>query len=324
MRPIVLVLRALGLGDFATGVPALRAVRRAYAGHEVVLAAPAALAPLLASAGVVDRHLVTPTHVRHPVRRVPWARAAPPAVAVNLHGRGPQSTAALQAVGPGRLLAFASAEVGFDCGPEWRPGEHEVTRWCRMLGWYGITADPDDLDLPPPPAPRPQSPAAVVVPLAAGTVLVHPGAAGPERRWPVDRYAAVAAALQAAGHPVLVTGSDAEVELAEAVAAAAALPAESAVAGRTDLAELAWLVANARLLVCGDTGVAHLATAYGTPSVVLFGPMSPAEWGPPPGRGQHVALWRGPHGLTDIGVPDVLAAAGSALTAAAPGRASSG
>ena len=43
---------------------------------------------------------------------------------------------------------------------------------------------------------------------------------------------------------------------------------------------------------CGDTGVAHLATAYRRPSVVLFGPVAPALWGPPP-RPQHVVLWHG-------------------------------
>ena len=42
-------------------------------------------------------------------------------------------------------------------------------------------------------------------------------------------------------------------------------------AGRTDLAELIELVSRARLVVCGDTGVAHLATAFCVPSVVLFG-----------------------------------------------------
>ncbi|WP_324278587.1 glycosyltransferase family 9 protein [Blastococcus brunescens] len=52
------------------------------------------------------------------------------------------------------------------------------------------------------------------------------------------------------------------------------------------------MVAAARVVVCGDTGVAHLASAYRRPSVVLFGPVSPALWGPP-ARPQHVVLWHG-------------------------------
>jgi ADP-heptose:LPS heptosyltransferase len=87
-------------------------------------------------------------------------------------------------------------------------------------------------------------------------------------------------------------------------------------AGRTSLAELAGVVAAAGRVVCGDTGVAHLATAVGTPSVVLFGPIPPRHWGPPPDP-KHRALWAGltgnPHsddthaGLLAIDVGDVLA-----------------
>jgi hypothetical protein len=71
--------------------------------------------------------------------------------------------------------------------------------------------------------------------------------------------------------------------------------------GSADLLALARAVAAAGRVVCGDTGVAHLATALGTPSVVLFGPVPPTEWGPPPDRPWHRALWAGtrgdPHGL---------------------------
>ena len=64
------------------------------------------------------------------------------------------------------------------------------------------------------------------------------------------------------------------------------------------------LVAAARLLVSPDTGVAHLATAFGTPSVVLFGPTPPARWGPPADRPQHRALWAGRTGDNFAPAPD--------------------
>ncbi|MEV4489398.1 glycosyltransferase family 9 protein [Micromonospora coxensis] len=270
---MILVLRALGVGDLATAVPALRALRAAYPDEELALAAPAWLAPLVDLVGAVDRLL--PTDGLGPP---PW----PPApVAVNLHGRGPQSHRML--AGAGRLLAFRCPQAGHLDGPPWRPGEHEVARWCRLLAWYGIPADRADLALRRPAPDR----------APAGVTIVHPGGKVPEKRWPAARFAALARELAGRGHRVVVTGSADERDLAGRVAAGAGLPAGAVLAGATDLGELAALVAGARLVVSGDTGVGHLATAYGTPSVLLFGPVPPAEWGPPPDRPRHRVLWAG-------------------------------
>ncbi|HEX3731953.1 MAG TPA: glycosyltransferase family 9 protein, partial [Mycobacteriales bacterium] len=96
-------------------------------------------------------------------------------------------------------------------------------------------------------------------------------------------------ALSERGEHVVVTGSDKEEARARAVALRAQLPPERVLAGRTGLAELAALVAGSRLVVCADTGIAHLSYAYRTPSVVLFGPV-PADWWGPPRNGPHIAL----------------------------------
>ncbi|MBB2912040.1 ADP-heptose:LPS heptosyltransferase [Streptosporangium becharense] len=312
--PVLLVLRGLGLGDLLTAVPALRGLRRAHPGHRIVLAAPRALTPLLPLTGAVDALL----DVAGPG---PVPAGPSPDIAVNLHGGGPQSVAALHATRPGRLLSHAHPGFPGVRGPSWRRDTHEVRRWCDLLAWYGVPADPADLALAPPPGPAVHDRTAVPSG-GARPVVVHPGAAFPARRWPADRFARVAAGLREAGHEVLITGSAAERPIAEEVAARAGLPGECVLAGRTGLGELAALVAGARLVVCGDTGVAHLATAFATPSVVLFGPVAPALWGPPR-RGPHVVLWAGrsgdPHGdrpdpgLLDIGVRDVLDAAADLL-----------
>jgi ADP-heptose:LPS heptosyltransferase len=99
--------------------------------------------------------------------------------------------------------------------------------------------------------------------------------------------------LVAEGHRVAVTGSAGEESLCNAVVDAVARPEVSSLAGRLDLGGLAGLVAGARLLVCGDTGVAHLATAYGTPSVLLFGPTAPDRWGPVIDTDRHTVIWHG-------------------------------
>lgn len=281
-RPVALVLRALGLGDLLAGVPALRALRRALPAHEVVLAAPPVLAPLAELTEAVDRLL--PQQELEPLG---W-RGPPPDVAVDLHGNGPASHRILEQLRPRRMVAFDRPGTG-SARPVWDPDEHERDRWCRLVGdAFGVRADPDDLLLVRP---------GVAAPVE-GAVVVHPGAAYPARRWPADRFAEVARRLTGQGHRVVVSGSPGERELAIAVAAQAGLPEDAVLAGRTDLLELAALVADARLVVCGDTGVGHLASAYRTPSVLLFGPTPPARWGPPE-SGPHAVLWRG----QDVGDP---------------------
>jgi ADP-heptose:LPS heptosyltransferase len=288
-RPLVLAYRALGLGDFLTGVPALRGLRRAFPDHRVVLAAPAAIAPLAALSGAVD----TVADVAPLAPLPPELHGAD--VAVNLHGRGPQSHRVLRAARPRRLIAF---------GADWRADEHEVARWCRLLRGAGIPADPADLDLPAPPV---ASPAA-----ARGATLIHPGAADAARRWPAERWAEVARAERAAGRPVVLTAGPGEEALAAGIARAARLPGGAVLRG--GLLELAAAVAAAGRVACGDTGVAHLATALRTPSVVLFGPTPPALWGPPPDRPWHRALWAGTTGDPHADAPD------PGLLAIAPGE----
>jgi ADP-heptose:LPS heptosyltransferase len=296
----VVVLRALGLGDLLTALPALRALARFFPEHRGVLAAPTALAPLALHTGAVDavedtRPLAPLSETLHDAE-----------LGVNLHGRGPESRRVLAAARPRRLIAFGLG------ASKWRPDEHEVARWCRLLEESGIPTDSGDLDLEPP-ASRPPTD-------AVGATLLHPGAASEARRWPVERFAAVARAEREEGRPVVVTGGSDEVERAEEVARLARADGIRVYAGRTSLLDLAALVAAAGRVVCGDTGVGHLATALRTPSVLLFGPTSPALWGPPENRPWNRALWAGrtgdPHadrpdpGLLEIQVSDVLAALG--------------
>lgn len=312
----VLVLRALGLGDAAAGVAALRGVCRAWPDRRVVLAAPAAIGDWLRGAGVVDDVLPT-AGLAAPLR---FQRTGH--VAVNLHGSGPQSHRLLLETSPQRLVAFACPDAGHHAGPAWDPDEHEVDRWCRLLTAAGGPCTREDLRLTPPGGTR------------TAEVVLHPGAASPARRWPAARWAWLARRLAAAGHPLVVTGSAAEAALCEEVAGPARSVGASVrtAAGALDVAGLAALVARARLVVCGDTGVAHLATAYGTASVVLFGPTPPAEWGPALDPELHTVLWRGtgrgdPHGqdldpaLASISPSDVLRAVEDQLARMTPSSA---
>jgi ADP-heptose:LPS heptosyltransferase len=264
--PQVVVLRGLKLGDLLVAVPALRAIRRAWPHHEVVLATAGWLRPLVELAGCADTVVATTG-----LRPLP-PHLARPEVAVNLHGAGPESHAVLDALEPARRIGHAGP--GWP-GPRWVDDLPERDRWCRLLRAHGTAADAGDFRLPKPDVPPPM-PAAVVI---------HPGASHGSRRWPVDRFVEVARALLGDGHPVVVTGTRDERPLADRLA-----PYATAVlAGDTDLLRLAAQIARARLLISGDTGVAHLAYAFGTPSVTLFGPVPASRWGPP-SHGPHRTL----------------------------------
>lgn len=301
-RPTLLVLRALGLGDLLTCVPAIRAIARAFPEHYRVLAAPLYLAPLVRLCGGIDE--IVDAAPLMPLNE----DLANVEVAINLHGRGPQSHRVLLQTNPRRLVAFANAEIpGTQEFPEWRPDEHETGRWCRLLRESGIPADANDLEIV---APRGDA-------RSRGAIVVHPGAASESRRWPADRWIDLCARLAREGHRIVMTGSASEFRRCRYIARAAHLPIQAVLAGKTDLEDLACIVSSARAIVCGDTGMAHIATALRTPSVVLFGPTSPRYWGPPSNRPYHRVIWRGilgdPHapyvdpGLASIAVDEVLA-----------------
>ena len=302
----VLILRAIGLGDFLTAVPAYRGLRQAFPKATITLAAPRVLEPLADLTGAIDR--LVPVNGLGEVSAI----SPPPDLAVNLHGAGPESIRDLLATGAHRLLTHRHPRYPSISGPLWDEEIHEVERWTRLLALAGIPADPTALFLAKPAA----------SPVVSDAVIVHPGASAQARRWPVGRFAAVARALAVPGHSVVITGSATERARCLAVARSAELAEESVLAAKLDLGELAALVADARLLISGDTGIAHLASAYAIPSVILFGPTSPERWGPPAG-GPATVIWRGvtgdPHGrwvdpaLLDIGSEEVLEAAEARL-----------
>jgi ADP-heptose:LPS heptosyltransferase len=270
-RPELLALRALKLGDLLVAVPAVYGLRRANPAHRLALAVPGWLEPIVDLVPGVDALLPTPG-LDDPLPLPPGRIDT----AVNLHGNGPESRGLLDELAPRRRVGHRGP--GWD-GPVWRDDLHERERWAQLVTAHQMPASPEEIALLPPPSPGP----------APGAVVVHVGAFYGSREWPVERFAVVARALAEDGWPVVVTGSAKERPRAVATARAAGLPADAVLAGRIDLGEMAALVARAALVVSVDTGAAHLASAYRTPSVVIFGPAPPEQWGPP-ASGPHVVL----------------------------------
>ena len=160
---------------------------------------------------------------------------------------------------------------------------HEVERGLSLAAAAGYrlsTRDTAALAVKPPP-PNPLGPE------PEPYVVVHPGASVPARAWSRERSRRLVGALAGRGRRVVVTGGPGERALT-AVVTAGARAGVVDLGGRTTLAELSAVLADADAVVVGNTGPAHLAAAVGRPVVSLFAPVVPAErWRP----------WRVPHVL---------------------------
>jgi ADP-heptose:LPS heptosyltransferase len=170
---------------------------------------------------------------------------------------------------------------------------HTLERQAEQLKDAGIWPDaPLEPGSAPPPdlswilrkAPQPR-------PVAGGNtpkpyVLLVPGGSEhrPEKRWPVEKFADLAAILRARGFDIVVIGGPQESALARAIQRKAQA---RDLTGRTDFAQVAVLGARAALAVGNDTGPLHLIAAAGAPTLALFSKASdPALCAP---RG-HVAV----------------------------------
>jgi heptosyltransferase-2 len=108
--------------------------------------------------------------------------------------------------------------------------------------------------------------------------VLNPGGNNAAKRWPEDRFAALAEHLDARyGLVVLINGSPGEIELIERIRAACKVPVKSLPELGNTLGSLKAILASSlcRLMVTNDTGPRHIAAAFGVPVVSLFGPTDP-------------------------------------------------
>ncbi len=119
-------------------------------------------------------------------------------------------------------------------------------------------------------------------------IVIHPGSGAPVKRWEPRKWAAVARVAYQRGYKVVLTGGPGEESLTAEIAADCDFPVAD-LAGRTSLDVLAEVLKRARLVMGPDSGILHLASSQGTPTLGLYGPADPKLFGPwPPGSGKVV------------------------------------
>lgn len=317
----IAILRALQLGDMLCAVPALRALHAEYPAARITLIG---LPWARAFVSRFRRYLFD--FVEFPgypgLAERPFDAARLPGffnevkernydLALQLHGSGEVTNGVLTLFGARHIAGFHRR--GRLCPDperfvEWHDEEHEVTRYLRLLSRLGIAPQGSALEFP---LHEEDWQAWAAFGLERdGYVVVHPGSQLPSRRWPPQRFAAVADALADDGLQVVLTGTQAEREVTAAVAQAMRRPALD-LTGLTALGGLAALIARARLLVANDTGVSHIAAALKVPSVIVASGSDPRRWAPLDRRRHRVLFHPTPcrpcaHAVCPIGHPCAL------------------
>ena len=289
----IAIFRALQLGDMLCSVPALRALRKAAPqAHIALIGLPWAQSFVERYADLVDELIVFPGAEGFPEQResndgLPAfsesMRAQRFDLAIQLHGSGGVANDLLLQFGARANAGFVQPEEAprdglFIGWPDDLPESERYLALMRALG-----ADIHDRHLSFPLSDRDGEEYASLAAThgieAERLVLIHPGAQLPSRRWPAARFAEVADRLAADGWQIAITGTAAEASLTGEVLGAMTAPALH-LAGATSLGGLAALEAQARLVVCNDTGISHIAAAMATASVVIASGSDTQRWAP--------------------------------------------
>ena len=268
-------------------LPALGAVRRAFDGRTIVLAAIPAVAAIFAEQTAAAPDDILAIEPGREAQQLKDARPDAVLLLTNSFGsawRASRSGAAerwgYRADARGWLLTRGARRP--------RRRVHQVDYYLELVRALDLPV-PADLDPKPRIQARPATLTQADVMLAAaglapGQPIVGfaPGAAyGHAKRWPPDRVAQVIAALSRQGAAAVIVGAAADRETGRAIESSL-LPGARAVnlIGRTSLRQLVGIVARCAAFVSNDSGAMHIAAALGVPLTALFGPTDERETAP--------------------------------------------
>jgi lipopolysaccharide heptosyltransferase I len=352
--PRILIVRLSALGDIVHALPVLSAVRRTWPDAHVDWLVEQAYAPILELASGLHRRIVVRARdgdeVQGPskktaqsaavtfggplgyLRAISFLRRQRYDVALDLQGLI-KSAVWARLSGAARVMGFhrdhvREAQAAAFYTDEVVPPEpaHVVRKNLALAAALGAASTAVEFPLQA----NASAPTREAIARAGGAgryVVLNPGAAWPNKRWPADRFGELAASL-AGRHRLgsIVTWGPSEHELAESVAVASGGAAH--LAPPTSLSDLAVLLQEAALVVSGDTGPLHIAAAMGAPVVGLYGPTWPERNGPWDPADEVLSrarvcvchhkrrCLRGKPCIDDIAMADVLAAADRRLVRA--------
>lgn len=288
MTPQFLIVRLGSLGDIVHGLPVAASLRESFPNSGIDWLVDARHREILDFVPILDRRIVVEPSVRGFVAAIRILRGHRYDAAIDLQGLW-KSAILTRGSGARRAIGFPSTHLrepgahmfySETCGVV--AGPHVIQKNLSLLRTLGLDSSKCVVRFP---FEVPVSSAVADVSRRLGLrdgdrfALINPGAGWPNKCWPPERFGHVAAAI-AKRHDLLsaVLWGPGEESLAAGVVA---MSEGTAVATpQTRIGDLVALVRAARLMISGDTGPLHIASALSTPVIALFGPTDPSRNGP--------------------------------------------
>lgn len=264
----VLIIKLGALGDFLQAIGPMQAIRKAYPTAEISLLTTAPFRKLAEASGLFDAILLDPRpalwNLPGVLRLRASLRAVRPRIVFDLQ-TSDRSSSYLKLFWPDKpLWSGIAAGASHRHANADRDAMHTIDRQKEQLAVAGIR----DVSLPDLSFLGDETLGGLALP--DRFVLLAPGGAPhrPEKRWPAESFAELAARLQGAGLTPVVLGTEAEAEAERAILRRC--PDAVSLIGKTSLLQIAPLARRAAGAVGNDTGPMHLITISGCPSVVLY------------------------------------------------------
>lgn len=285
----VLVVRLRSIGDTVLSTPSLIALKRFLPDAEIDILLEDWVAPLLDGSEQVDNVITVGKDAMSRMRTAWDLRQRHYDVAINLHG-GTTATFFATASGARHRVGYAEYQYSFlynhllsSASDFWhKPQTHSVEQQLALLGFVGVPlaeTERTQLTVSPAAVKSLEDRFPVGVPLGERKyALLHPAAAFDTKQWATANFARTAEFLAAKGIESIAVAAKGEKTVLDELSSSSTVPITAF--DNLSLPEITALASKAAIFVGNDSGIAHIAAAVDTPTVIIFGSSNRDHWHP--------------------------------------------
>jgi lipopolysaccharide heptosyltransferase III len=281
----VLIVKLRSIGDTVLSTPSIIALRRFLPDTEIDVLLEDWVAPVLDGLPDVSRVISVGKGPASRFKTARDLRRRKYDVVFNLHG-GTTGTFFTFASGAPHRVGFTEYQYSFlynhlltSAADFWGKSKpHSAEQQMALLGFVGVPVDSSRRSHLQVTAAASSSIDERLALRRSGLAIIHPAAAFSTKRWATENFARTAEFLTEKGFDVVALASMAETSVLEELELESRVPIR--IFNDLSLPEIAALASRARLFVGNDSGIAHIAAAVKTPSVVIFGSSNRDNWRP--------------------------------------------